>query len=72
MTIKVTYKSKGEPGRRYVKKCIYGTYRYCIQSAKDKRFDVEQGTCDAEDLPPEILVECENHKGAFYACEWPL
>lgn len=42
---------------------------WCIQS-NDKRYDIEQGTCDAEDLPEEIRKQCDQYTGAFYACQW--
>lgn len=76
MAITVTYKSLDPqltPFRRYVKK--WGDrYKYCIQS-RETAYDVEQGFCDAEDLPDLIREKCDGRvvdTSAFYACEWPL
>lgn len=74
--IKVMYQSKywteESKVRRYVVKAPIVGYRWCEQSAEDSRFDLRQGTCDREDLPPHIAEICDRHKGAFYASEWPL
>lgn len=73
--IRVTYKSDKSgpdyPVRRYVGPAAGGGYRWCDQSAEDPRYDLRQGTCDREDLPPHIAKACDEYKGAFYACEWP-
>lgn len=72
--IVTTFKTKNTTllaGERYVRK-IVGELKYCwcIQCHNDKRYDVEQGVCDAEDLPDDIRKKCDEHTGAFYACIW--
>ena len=71
--IETTYKAQNTtllPGERYVRK-IPGQekYQWCIQS-NDKRYDIEQGTCDAEDLPADVKEKCDQYTGSFYACKW--
>jgi hypothetical protein len=67
-----TFKSKNLliHGNRYVRK-IPGEqkYQWCIQSS-NKGYDVEQGTCNAEDLPEDIKKKCDEYNGSFYACKW--
>lgn len=67
------YRRDGVRGNRYVKRSSLqkGTYSWCIQDALDRRFDVAQGTCTAEDLPDDIRKICDEYQGYFYACEWP-
>lgn len=72
--IETTYRTNSKMllrGERYVKK-IPGVQKYmwCVQSCNDKRYDVEQGTCDAEDLPEDVRKKCDEYTGAFYACIW--
>lgn len=58
---------------RFVRKgFVPGEYVWCEQSAEDARYDVAQGTCNAEDLPPTIRKKCNEYYGSFYACEWPM
>lgn len=71
--IRTQYRIPGTAKARYVRKAIgQDFYEWCEQSAEDLRFDIAQGTCEAEDLPPDIRQKCDEHNGAFYACEWPL
>lgn len=68
------FRGKGEAKARYVRKAagVDGVYQWCEQSADDPRYDVAQGTCDAEDLPDDIRDKCDRHTGmGTYACEWP-
>lgn len=74
--IKVTFQSNSyteqSPVIRHVGPGYNGlNYRWCEQSATDKRYDLRQGTCDREDLPEAIAAICDAYDGAFYACEWP-
>lgn len=67
------YRSSGKPLCRFVRKAkSQKYYEWCEQSIDNPRFDVAQGTCDAEDLPDDIRIKCDNHNGSFYACEWKL
>lgn len=69
--ITTIYRSEGPEGNRYVGKSARGGYRWCIQHATKKHFDVAQGTCDAEDLPADVLEKCDAYDGVHYACQWP-
>lgn len=71
--IRTTYRKEGTTSARYVKKAVgQDFYKWCEQDANDPRYDVAQGTCEAEDLPEHIRKECDSYVGAFYPCEWPL
>ena len=74
--IRTQYRKPGTAKARYVRKAIgQDFYKWCEQSAEDSRYDIAQGTCDAEDLPPDIRKKCDELEGknaGFYACEWPL
>ena len=65
------YRSPGAARARYIRQ-QGDHYRWCEQSAADSRVDVAQGTCDADDLPPDVADQCMEYRGAFYAAEWPL
>jgi hypothetical protein len=47
-------------------------YIWAEQSRDDPRYDVAQGTCDAEDLPDAIRKACDEYTGAHYPCIWPF
>lgn len=70
------YRVAGPVKTRYVRKsAIHDFYEWCEQSAKDTRYDLAQGTCEAEDLPEAIRQKCDEMHGktwGTYACEWPL
>jgi len=68
------YRIDGKTYKRFVRRVILidNLYQWCEQSAEDHRFDIAQGTCRGEDLPPDIKKQCDEYQGAFYACEWPL
>ena len=73
--IREKYRVEGNVKARYVKRATgQNFYKWCEQSADDPRYDVAQGTCEAEDLPDEIRQKCDDFKGDIYlyACEWPL
>lgn len=73
--VETTYHTNNKrllPCNRYVKKIpSQQKYMWCVQS-NDRRYDFEQGTCDAEDLPEDIRKKCDEYTGSFYACIWPL
>jgi len=47
-------------------------YSWCIRDALDLRYDVQQGRCDAEDLPDAVREAAEALAGqAFGYVEWP-
>jgi len=72
MAIVTKYRSKGAVRARYVAKShLDNTYYWCEQSF-DRRYDVAQGTCDAEDLTDDIREICDAYHGVHYACEWPI
>lgn len=66
------YERYGPKGNRYVGRSALGGYRWCIQHATKKHFDVAQGTCDGEDLPKDIREKCDAYDGVHYACQWPI
>ena len=71
--IRTQYRKPETAKARYVRKAIEQDFcKWCEQSAEDSRYDIAQGTCEAEDLPPDIRQKCDEYNGAFYACEWPL
>lgn len=75
MTIRITYAaSKPEKAvERFVRAQYGGGYFWCERGTLEKRYDVRQGTCDAEDLNPEIREAADRKLGhAFAYVEWPL
>ena len=66
------HESDGPKGNRYVGRSARGGYRWCIQHATKKHFDVAQGSCDGEDLPKNIREKCDAYDGVHYACQWPI
>ena len=74
MTIREKYRSYGEAKDRYVRKAIRRPwFEWCETSLADDRYDVAQGTCDAEDLPAHVLKKCLScPPNGVYACRWPL
>jgi hypothetical protein len=71
--IREKYRVDGKARARYVRRAAgKDFYEWCEQSAADPRYDVAQGTCEAQDLPDEIRAACDANKGMFYACEWPM
>lgn len=74
MAIRTKYRTSGKAKARYVRRhTCQDIYVWCEQDAENPRFDVAQGTCDAEDLPADIKQICDEAPiTGFYACEWPL
>lgn len=71
--IREQYRVEGAAKARYVRRAIgQDFYKWCEQSAADPRYDVAQGTCEAQDLPADVRAACDAYKGMFYACEWPM
>lgn len=71
--IRDKYRVEGVVKARYVKRHPGNDYYvWCEQSADDPRYDIAQGTCEAEDLPDDIRKKCDEYDGYFYACEWPM
>lgn len=72
--IRTKYRVPGAVRARYIRKKIgQGWYEWCEQSADDPRYDVAQGTCDAEDVPTEIRQQCDSTPpNGAYACAWPF
>jgi hypothetical protein len=67
------YGIPGAAKARYVRKATsQNFYEWCEQSAEKPRYDIAQGTCEAEDLPEDVRKKCDEYNGSFYACEWPL
>jgi hypothetical protein len=72
--IKKTYTARGDKidGMRFVRACHPTGYVWCIQSNSAKRYDLQQGTCDAEDLPDDVRAAADSLLGrAFSYVEWP-
>lgn len=75
MTINVTYLAKGhttqDAGDRFVRRCYPTGYAWCLRGL-DLRYDIAQGTCDAQDIPPAIRERADALMGhAFSYVEWP-
>jgi hypothetical protein len=77
MTIKVTYSAfitgAQREGKRYVRTLRPNAeYVWCVRDALDPRYDVQQGTCNAEDVPKHIRALADLQQGrAFSYVEWP-
>lgn len=81
MAITVTYEAKGatteDMGDRFARATYRGPsepngYRWCIRGAHNLRYDIQQGTCDANDLPAEIREAADRMLGhAFSYVAWP-
>lgn len=74
MAIKIKYTARGDKieGTRFVRACYPSGYAWIIRSIADKRYDLQQGTCDAEDLPVIIKESADRLLGyAFGYVEWP-
>lgn len=72
--IHTKYRVAGEVNKRYVRKYPgKDLYMWC-ETSLDNRYDLAQGTCEAEDLPADIIEKCEldGVRSCFYTCEWPL
>lgn len=77
--IRVTYQSKdyrpSDVGVRYVRAPIMSgdLYHWCEVGKPMLPFDIRQGTCDAEDLPPFIRIAADALRGRAYGnVEWPM
>ena len=71
--ILTSYRKEGLAKARFVKRRHgQGFYVWCEQSMEDPRYDIAQGTCEAEDLPEDVRFMCDHYFGSFYACEWRL
>ena len=47
-------------------------YAWIIRDALDLRYDIQQGTCDADDLPAEVRGAADALLGhAFSYVDWP-
>jgi hypothetical protein len=81
MAIKITYTARGDKikgeGTRFVRAAFTNDpasacYAWCIRSNSNKRHDLQQGTCDAHDLPDDIRAAADRLSGhAFGYVEWP-
>ncbi len=81
--IRLTYTARGDKikgaGTRFVRAVFTNNraatsndYVWCIRSNADKRYDLQQGTCDASDLPAEVRQAADLRLGhAFSYVEWP-
>lgn len=60
-------------GKRYVRAVVKGTeYAWCVQDAKDKRYDVQQGTCSADDLPADVRQAADDRQSYIPSyVDWP-
>jgi hypothetical protein len=83
MTIKVTYTARGDKihgeGTRFVRavftndrEATSNDYAWCIRSNRNKMYDLQQGTCNASDLPVDIRKAADRKLGhAISYVEWP-
>lgn len=59
---------------RYAKYETDGTFRWC-EVGEDRRFDLRQGTCTVDDLPPDVaaaaIARRNNGVWPFYV-DWPV
>ena len=78
MTIRVMYHSHRADmpqrvGGRFVRTVKPGIeYAWCVRDAVDKRYDVQQGFCGAEDVPESIRNAADERQGHCPSyVEWP-
>lgn len=77
MTIRTTYQSDkfapSNAGTRYVRAALAGVeYIWCVVGVDDPRFDIQQGTCDPEDVQQEVREAADAVAGrAFSYVKWP-
>lgn len=75
--MKITYQSnKYAPEnvmKRYVRRSTAaGGYGFC-EVGKDRRYDIRQGTVEADELPEAVRVAAdENYKVSCNYVDWPL
>ena len=77
MTIVTNYRSdKPADGNRYVRYDGAGMYAWCETGVKTPagwRYDIAQGTCAVDDLPPDVAMKAIAAQGTFPSyVEWPL
>jgi hypothetical protein len=74
--MKITYQSKNYTAeailKRYVRKInAEGGYDFC-EVGEDRRFDLRQGTVDADELPDSIRAAADEHyKTSRSYIDWP-
>lgn len=73
ITILFTTTKQWRPGDRFVRTVRLGAqYAWCIRDAVDRRYDVQQGTCDAGDLPVDVRKAADARYGYVPSyVEWP-
>jgi hypothetical protein len=59
--------------KRYVRRiCSSGGYYFC-EVGEDRRFDLRQGTVEAEELPEAVRQAADEHyKVSIFYIEWPF
>lgn len=77
MTIETQYRvSKPGDGKRYVRYAGDGLYIWCETGRETPpgwRFDIAQGSCSVDDLPPDIAAAARARLGYYPSyVDWPL
>lgn len=64
ITVSYCSKREGRDGDRFVRTVRLGTeYAWCIRDKFDHRYDVQQGFCDASDLPVNVRKAADARHG---------
>lgn len=78
MTIKTTSTAKGyhagQVRKRYVRLAYDDRFRWC-EVGDDARYDLRQGTCSEDDLPPAVAAAARAKRDAGvwpFNVDWPL
>ncbi|QIG75353.1 hypothetical protein EVC29_124 [Rhizobium phage RHph_Y52] len=74
MTIEVTSEASNYRPESVLKRYVRANgnrFAWCEVGA-DRRFDLRQGRCDAEDLPPDVIMAAREREGYFPSyVDWP-
>lgn len=73
--MKVTYQSSNYAPekilRRYVRRSSDG-YQFC-EVGQDRRYDLRQGTVEADEIPEAIRIKADALKGQYFGyVDWPI
>lgn len=77
MTVITKFRAdKPADGKRYVRYDGAGQYFWCETGQATRagwRYDIAQGTCTVEDLPPDVATKAIAAHGSFPSyVDWPL
>lgn len=77
MTVTTNFRVDALPdGNRYVRYAGDGEYFWCetgVETRAGWRYDIAQGTCAVDDLPPDVAMKAEAAQGVYPSyVDWPL